>query len=105
MRPTKNASYVAAGFYSALVTMFGSSWYFLLSLASALTSGRDVGNVIGDTILGAFVCWIFLTFVFYEIGRMFDDMNEEGRKRMEEREREEAQRAQQRRDEDDNKKR
>lgn len=104
MRPTKNASYIAAGFYSALLTMVGGAWYFLFSLFAALAGGGDVGKVIGDCIVGCFVCWLFLTFVFYEIGRMFDDMNAEGRKRMEKREREEAERAQ-RRDDTDNTKR
>lgn len=100
MRPTKNASYTAAGFYSALCTMFGGAWYFLFSLFAAFAGGGDIGKVIGDTIIACLVCWVFLTFVFYEIGRMFDDMNEEGRKRMEERE--EAERAQ-RRDNTDSK--
>lgn len=89
MRPTKNASLISAGFYSALFTAFGGAWYFLFSLATAVASGGDLGKVLGDTILACIVCWIFGTVVFYEIGKMFDEMNEEGRRR---REREEAER-------------
>jgi hypothetical protein len=86
MRPTKNASLITAGFYSALFTAFGGSWYFLFSLFAALAGGGDLGKVLGDTIIGCIVCWVFGTFVFYEIGKMFDDMNEEGRRRRDERE-------------------
>ena len=84
MRPRKNASYITAGFYSLLFTMFGGSWYFLISLFTAFANGGDLGKVVGDTIIGCLVCWIFGTFLFYEIGKGFDEMNEAGRRRMEE---------------------
>jgi hypothetical protein len=97
MRPRKNASYLSAGFYSALLTMFGGSWYFLLSLLFAMTNHGDLGKVVADTIVGCFVCWIICTFMFYEVGKMFDDMNEAGRRRLED-----EQRDRNRSDEDNN---
>jgi hypothetical protein len=87
MRPRKNASLLSAGFYSALFTMFGGSWYFLFSLLVAFGNHGDLGKVVADTFVGCIVCWVIGTAVFYEIGKSFDEMNEEGRRRMEERER------------------
>jgi uncharacterized membrane protein len=80
MRPRKNASILTSGIYAALVTMFGGSWYFLISLALALGGGGDLGQVVVDTILGCIVCWVFFTFIFFEIGKMFDEFNNSGRR-------------------------
>ena len=78
--------------YSGLFTIFGGSMYFLLSLVSATAANGDVNKVIFDCFTGSVLCWLFLTYVFYEILGAFERLNEEGRKRLEERQKNEQNR-------------
>ncbi len=71
---------VKAGFYSALFTIYGGSFYFLVSFANALASNGDTFQSFVDTLLGCLVCWVFGICFFYEIGKAFDELNKSGRK-------------------------
>jgi uncharacterized membrane protein YccC len=71
---------IQAGFYSALFTMYGGSLYFLFSMAMTLAQGGDIAKAFVDTLLGCIVCWVFGTFVFYEINKAFDEFNKAGRR-------------------------
>lgn len=72
---------VQAAFYSGLFTMYGGSFYYVYALLMALSSGGSVVQAFVDTLIACIVCWLFGTFVFYEIGKMFDEFNKSGRRR------------------------
>jgi hypothetical protein len=61
-------------------------------LVSTIAANGDTGKVILDCAMGSFLCWLFLTYVFYEILGTFERLNEEGRKRLEERQQNEQNR-------------
>lgn len=73
-----------AAFISGLLTMFSGSIYYLFSLFSTLAANGNVVQTFIDCAVGSFLCWLFLTYVFYEILGVFEQRNEEGRKRLEE---------------------
>ena len=70
-----------AAVYSFVVTLFSSSLYCLYGVAQAVSQRGDLSKFMGDWLVSTIVCFGIFTFIFYELGRLFDDLNKINRRR------------------------
>jgi hypothetical protein len=82
-----------AAFVGGLLAMFGTSCMYLFSMMDALANGKDLLSVFVNTVIGGLLAWGFFTWLIYDVQKMFDDMNEAGRKERDEREQREQREA------------
>lgn len=61
--------------YSSIVTIFGSSVYCLFGLAQVMLQKGSFSQFVGDWFISTIVCFAFFTFIFHELGKMFDELN------------------------------
>jgi hypothetical protein len=74
----------------ALFTMIGGSIYFLFAVSDAVLHGGNLAQVVVDSFVGCLICWGLFTYIAYQVQQAFDEMNETGRRELEERTRREA---------------
>ncbi|MBX9571817.1 MAG: hypothetical protein K2X77_23190 [Candidatus Obscuribacterales bacterium] len=61
--------------YSSIVTIFGSSVYCLFGLAQVMLQKGSFSQFVGDWFVSTIACFALFTFIFYELGKMFDELN------------------------------
>jgi hypothetical protein len=61
--------------YSFIVTLFGSSFYCLYGVMQVTLQKASFANFLGDWFISTLVCFAFFTFIFHELGKMFEELN------------------------------
>ncbi len=66
---------VQSGFYSFLVTLYGTSIYYAIGMLLTLGQGGDVVKFFLDTLVAGAILFAFLWYVFYELTGAFERLN------------------------------
>lgn len=64
----------AAG-VSAIFTLFGTCFYFGFGVLYTIAHGGNAAGFFVQTVIGAIVCWVGLTFILEPIMGGFDEIN------------------------------
>src|SRR5262249_26006837 len=64
-----------SGFYSFLVTLYGTSIYYVIGLLLTLGQGGDVVKFFMDTLVAGCFFFVMMWFVFYELTGAFERLN------------------------------
>jgi len=64
-----------SGFYSFLVTLYGTSIYYVVGLLLTLGQGGDVVKFFLDTLTAGCIFFVMMWFVFYELSGAFERLN------------------------------
>ena len=64
----------AAG-VSAIFTLFGTCFYFGFGVLYTVAQGSNAAEFLVQSVIGAIVCWVALTFILEPVMGAFDEIN------------------------------
>lgn len=66
-------------FYSALLTLYGGSLFFVIRFLYALAGNEDLSRPVGETITVSLLCFVLFAVLMYELEGAFDELNKSGK--------------------------